>query len=94
MRSSLCKKNMDPKIYQFITEVQTAMIVFHCSGHYERKKIGPISDILIGLDDAFDAARNIPTDMTAHQAACEYVEFWKAPPGESDKFLKAWIARG
>ncbi len=69
------------------------MIVFHCSGHYDRKKIGPISDVLIGLDDAFHAAQNIPEDMTAHEAACEYVDFWQADPADCSKFLKSWIAR-
>ena len=84
---------MDPKIYQFITEVQTAMIVFHSSEHYKGKDIGPISDVLIGLDDAFHAAQNIPESMTAHEAACEYVEFWQADPSESNQFLKPWISR-
>jgi hypothetical protein len=85
---------MTTKQQQFITTVQTAMIVTYSSGYYDDKHdIGPMSNVLSGMDDAFHAAQNIPSDMTASEAACEFMEFWRSAPEDSRKYLKAWFAR-
>lgn len=58
---------MTPKIHQFIIEVQTGVIL-RC----ERSQMWKA---LIIMDDAFALAECIPSGLTAHHAACEFLEF-------------------
>ncbi|MDY6930111.1 MAG: hypothetical protein SWN10_23940 [Pseudomonadota bacterium] len=87
------------KKFQFITEVQTALInnainVSLDSDARDRRHIFSATGTLINLDDAFYAAERIPTDMSAHEAACEFVGFVCENLREEGEQVPAWFARG
>lgn len=68
------------KKFQFITEVQTALIANAInlsleSDAKERRHIFSATGTLINMDDAFYAAERIPENLSAHEAACQFVEF-------------------
>jgi len=68
------------KKFQFITEVQTAIINnainFSLNDDArEKRHIFSATGTLINMDEAFYAAERIPDDMSAHKAACEFVGF-------------------
>lgn len=68
----------DWKKFQFITEVQTALIANAINlsleeDAKERRHIFSATGTLINMDDAFYAAERIPKDMSAHEAACEFI---------------------
>lgn len=70
----------DWKKFQFITEVQTTLInnAINLSldeDAKERRHILSATATLINMDDAFYAAERIPKNMTAHEAACEFIYF-------------------
>ena len=76
---------------QFITEVQTALIVYHISNKDE-KDTGTFS-VLIDMDDAFYASDRIPAEMSAHEAACLFVEFATKSASEEDYQAPVWCLR-
>lgn len=87
------------KKFQFITEVQTALInnainVSLESDARDRRHIFSATGTLIKLDDAFYAAERIPQDMTAHEAACEFVDFACQNLREEGAQVPAWFSRG
>jgi len=70
----------DWKKFQFITEVQTALIANAINlsleeDAKERRHIFSANGTLINMDDAFYAAERIPKNISAHEAACEFVNF-------------------
>ena len=67
----------DWKKFQFITEVQTALIAnaINVSRHDEEGKERHNysgTGLLIHMDDAFYAAERIPKNLSAHEAACQF----------------------
>ena len=58
---------------QFITEVQTGIIIHFIKKRNNRTKT--IWSALGFMDDAFRAGKLIPKNKTAHKAACEFLEF-------------------
>ncbi len=67
----------DWKKFQFITEVQTALLAnaINVSRHDEegvKRAEYSGTGLLISMDDAFYAAERIPENMSAHQAACDF----------------------
>jgi hypothetical protein len=68
------------KKFQFIIEVQTALInnAINLSLEDDAKKrrhIFSATGTLIHMDDAFYAAERIPESLTAHEAAHQFVYF-------------------
>lgn len=68
---------LDWKKFQFITEVQTALIAnaVNIARHDEEgKKRADYSGtgLLIWMNDAFYAAERIPADLSAHEAASQF----------------------
>ncbi|MBN1007794.1 hypothetical protein [Amphritea pacifica] len=68
------------KKFQFITEVKTALInnAINLSlddSAAENRHVFSTTGTLGKMDDAFYAADRIPNDMSAHQAACEFIGF-------------------
>ena len=66
------------KKFQFITEVQTALInnainVSLNDDIKENRHLLSATATLINMDHAFYAADRIPDSLTAHKAACEFV---------------------
>lgn len=89
---------LDWKRYQFITEVQTALITnaINLSLEEDAKKnrhIFSATGTLINMDDAFYAAERIPENLTAHEAACQFVEFACDNLRASGQLPKHWFAR-
>ena len=81
------------KQQQFITEVQTAIIIRKIlenpgAGH---KAMWPA---LINMDDAFYASERIPEDMTAHMAACQWLEAIFEDNKEEGYKKPQWMMRG
>ncbi|GLK88062.1 hypothetical protein [Pseudomonas turukhanskensis] len=65
------------KKFQFISEVQTALIAnaINVAKHDEdstQKHDYSGTGLLIDMDNAFYAAERIPSGMTAHEAACQF----------------------
>jgi len=88
----------DWKKFQFITEVQTALINNAINLSLEedarsRRHIFSATGTLINLDDAFHAAERIPSDMSAHEAASEFVGFICENLREEGAQVPAWFAR-
>jgi len=70
----------DWKRFQFLMEVQTALInnAINLSLEDDAKEMRhkfSASGTLINMDDAFYASERIPSDLNAHEAACEFIEF-------------------
>lgn len=68
------------KKFQFITEVQTALInnainVSLNDDARSKRHIFSATGTLINMDDAFYAAERIPANKSAHEAAVEFVAF-------------------
>ena len=61
------------KQQQFITEVQTGVILRYLGDNVGGHKA--MWEGLIDMDDAFYASERIPEDITAHQAACQFLSF-------------------
>ena len=88
----------DWKKFQFITEVQTALIAnaINVSLEEDAKKkrhIFSATGTLIKMDDAFYAAERIPANMPAHVAACEFIGFCCENLRESGQSVSAWFQR-
>ncbi|GBO86230.1 hypothetical protein DXI23_19995 [Marinobacter flavimaris] len=86
------------KKFQFITEVQTALInnainLSLESSAKERRHIFSATGTLINMDDAFYAAERIPHNMTAHEAASEFVGFVCENLREQGDTVPSWFAR-
>lgn len=68
------------KKFQFISEVQTALIHNAINRSLEvdildhREKISG-TGCLIRMHDAFHAAEQIPPNLSAHEAACQFYNF-------------------
>ena len=70
----------DWKKFQFIIEVQTALINNAINRSLDEDAIAKRAQFsatgtLINMDDAFYAADRIPENMSAHEAANEFVHF-------------------
>lgn len=81
---------MTAKQQQFLTEVVAAITIIHATG----KGKGGVFHALIEMDDAHWAADRIPPDKSAHQAACEYVEFCLKGWTPETESTYAWFKRG
>lgn len=86
------------KKFQFITEVQTALVTNAVNlsleaDAKERRHIFSATGTLINMDDAFYAADRIPVNLTAHQAACEFVEFACENLREQGAKVPNWFQR-
>lgn len=82
----------DWKKYQFVTEVQTALLAnaINTARHDDEAALRHeySGTGLIGrMDDVFYAAERIPANLSAHEAACE---FYGACKGET---WPAWARR-
>lgn len=93
------KNEFDWKKFQFITEVQTALInnainLSINSDAKEKRHIFSATGTLISMDDAFYAAERIPKNMTAHEAACEFIGFTCDNIREEGAKVPTWFARG
>lgn len=90
---------LDWKKFQFITEVQTALInnainISLNSDAKEKRHIFSATGTLISMDDAFYAAERIPDSMTAHEAACEFIGFSCENIREEGDRVPYWFSRG
>jgi hypothetical protein len=81
---------MDKK-QQFITEVQTGLILRYLGDGKSGHKA--MWHALINLDDAFYAAERIPSNMTAHKAACEFLEFIFKDSKDPEPTYASWFLR-
>jgi hypothetical protein len=86
------------KKFQFITEVQTAVInnatnLTLSEGATEKKHIFSATGTLALMDDAFYAADRIPVNLTAHEAACQFVSYMCENLRAPDAELPHWFAR-
>ncbi len=91
-------EGFDWKKFQFITEVQTALINKAINVSLEadaksRRHIFSATGTLINMDDAFYAAERIPAGMSAHEAACQFVEFVCENIREPGETVPHWFAR-
>lgn len=82
----------DWKKFQFITEVQTALIAnaINVARHDEEAKLKHEysgTGLIIRMDDAFYAAERIPENLSAHEAASQ---FYGGCKGEK---WPSWAAR-
>lgn len=92
-------KEISWKQFQFIMEVQTALVtnainVSLDEDAREMRHIFSATGTLIKMDDAFYAAERIPSYMTAHEAANEFVGFACENLRNGEKPLPAWFSRG
>ena len=92
------KTEFDWKKFQFITEIQTALISNAINISLEddakqRRHIFSATGTLINMDDAFYAAERIPPDMSAHEAACEFVCFVCENLKKKGTKVPHWFAR-
>jgi len=92
------KNEIDWKRFQFITEVQTALITNAINmslgdNAKDMRYIFSATGTLIKMDDAFYAADRIPKDLSAHEAACEFVEFICENLRGKDAMVPDWFAR-
>lgn len=86
------------KKFQFITEVQTALInnainVSLSEDAIKNRHIFSATGTLGNMDEAFYAAERIPADMSAHQAACEFVGFMCENLREEGEKVPRWFQR-
>jgi hypothetical protein len=86
------------KKFQFITEVQTALInnavnMSLNDDAINKRSIFSATGTLINMDNAFYAADRIPNDMSAHQAACQFVEFVCENIRPEGQEVPHWFAR-
>lgn len=86
----------DWRKFQFIIEVQTALINNAINRSLDEDAIEKRAQFsatgtLINMDDAFYAADRIPENMSAHEAANEFVHFVIGPENAE---VPEWFARG
>lgn len=86
---------LDWKKFQFIIEVQTALINNAINRSLDENIKANRAQIsatgtLIHMDDAFYAAERIPEKMSAHEAANQFVHF---VCGSDDAEAPQWFAR-
>ena len=86
------------KKYQFITEVQTAVInnATNLALNNDAKKdrhIFSATGTLSIMEHAFFAAERIPNNMNAHKAACEFLGYILENLNEDNSDLPYWFAR-
>jgi hypothetical protein len=80
---------MDKK-HQFIIEVQTGLIIRHILQNVGNGRKAMYS-ALIALDDAFYAADRIPDDVSAHEAACHWLEHRFGDNKEPGYHAPSWL---
>ena len=90
--------DLDWKRFQFITEVQTALIANAINVSLEddakvRRHIFSATGTLINMDDAFYAADRIPKNLSAHEAAAEFIGFVCENLRDEDAKVPLWFAR-
>lgn len=93
------EKDFNWKKFQFITEVQTALInnAINTSLNEDAKEnrhIFSATGTLINMDNAFYAAERIPEEMSAHKAACEFIGFVCENLREEGAMCPSWFLRG
>lgn len=87
------------KKFQFITEVQTALLANAVNLSLEpnealsQRHIFSATGILGHMDDAFYAAERIPPNLTAHEAACDFVGFACENLREPGEKVPTWFQR-
>ncbi|MGE6196750.1 hypothetical protein ACLH0M_14665 [Aeromonas media] len=86
------------KKFQFITEVQTAFInnAINLSLEEDAKDhrhVFSATGTLTTMNDAFYAAERIPADMSAHEAACDFIGFFCDNLREENENVPRWCAR-
>lgn len=87
------------KKFQFITEVQTAVInnatnlTFNNDDAKNIRHIFSATGTLSIMDDAFYAAERIPSDLTAHEAACDFCGYMLENLKEDNSDVPYWFAR-
>ena len=91
-------QELDWKKYQFITTVQTALInnAINLSLNddaIQNRAIFSATGTLINMDDAFYAAERIPNEMSAYEAACQFVEFSCENLRPEGQLVPLWFAR-
>jgi len=91
-------QEFDWKKFRFITEVQTALIANAINlslneDAKERRHIFSATGMIGTIGDAFDAAERIPEEMTAHDAACDFVFFMCENLREKNAVVPYWFAR-
>ncbi|MGA2662876.1 MAG: hypothetical protein ABSH34_35805 [Verrucomicrobiota bacterium] len=84
------------KKQQFLTEVQTAIIIWYVSKDRNRPAdaMGAMLRALMDLDEAHYAATRIPPNMSANEAACKFVEFRFEQNKEPGYKPASWMMRG
>lgn len=91
-------QELDWKRFQFITEVQTALInnatnISLDEDARSKRHIFSATGTLINMDDAFYAADRIPTNLSAHEAACQFIGFVCENLRNSEDKIPSWFAR-
>jgi len=88
------------KMFEFISEVQTALIANAINLSIDenastKRDIFSATATLIKMDEAFRAAGRIPTKMSAHEAACQFVGYLCENIRERSekKECPEWLAR-
>jgi len=86
------------KKFQFITEVQTAIINNATNltlnpNAVEKRHIFSATVTLGLMDDAFYAAERIPANLSAHEAACQFVGYMCQNLRNDEAKLPHWFAR-
>jgi|GEM_PF-1853711 hypothetical protein len=96
-------QQLDWKKFQFITTAQTSIInnainLSLNSDAKERRHIFSATGTLIIMDQLFNAAENIPGDMTAYEAANDFCSYFlenlrKSEEQGAEVALPYWCAR-
>jgi hypothetical protein len=86
------------KKFQFICEVQTALISNGINLSLEvnakqQQHLFSATGALMTMDEAFYAAERIPEHLSAHEAACEFVYWYFDNVREPGRTLPYWFAR-
>lgn len=86
------------KKFQFITEVQTALINNATNMALDEDAIlkratFSATGTLSKMDEAFSAAERIPSNMSAHDAACDFINLFLEGMHNRKKPIPNWLAR-
>lgn len=87
------------KKFQFITEVQTALIANGItlsleSDAQDHRHLFSAGGVMVRLNEAFVAADKIPAELTAHEAACEFMKYACDNLREGTARPPAWLMPG
>ena len=90
--------NFSWKKFQFITEVQTALINNATNMALDvdailKRAAFSATGTLSKMDEAFSAAERIPSNMSAHDAACDLVNWLLDGMHDRKKKIPNWLDR-